>query len=296
MSKFSYLTRTLLNYFQPRQCPYCGNKSFETVQSKYFISWLLRCTRCNLLHRHPKDSKEFLDKFYQSDYKVNVQMMTDLPDEKKLAGLKAGNFAELTDYLPYVLAVTHKQPQEIKLVDYGCSWGYNVFKLKTNGVQAEGFEISKPRAAFGRENLNIQLTSNEEEISSGHDVFFSSHVIEHLSDIGALVNLSKSRLKPDGIFMAFCPNGSDEFRARKPSLFKTTWGELHPNYLDVKFASYLFRNHPYMILTGDDIYSAEKIAAWDGRSQYIDTDKSGYELLIIAKPNVPTQPDSSFEN
>lgn len=40
------------------------------------------------MHRHPKDSKEFLEKFYQSDYKVDVQMMTDLPGDDKLKLLK----------------------------------------------------------------------------------------------------------------------------------------------------------------------------------------------------------------
>jgi uncharacterized Zn finger protein len=63
MSKFNYLLRSVFNIFQPKRCPYCGENQFDIIQSKYLITTLLRCKNCSLLHRHPKDSKEFLEKF-----------------------------------------------------------------------------------------------------------------------------------------------------------------------------------------------------------------------------------------
>lgn len=286
MSKIGYLLRSTINVFQPKQCPFCGENQFEKIQTKYLVTTLLRCKNCNLMHRHPKDSKEFLEKFYQSDYKVDVQMMTDLPGDDKLKLLKKNCFAELRDFLPHILAVTHNAPEEIKMIDYGCSWGYNVYKLREAGINAEGFELSVPRAEFGINKLAVRIATRINEIQDNNDIFYSSHVIEHLQNINEMIELSKEKLKREGVFMAYCPNGSNEFKKRNPALFKVTWGRLHPNYLDVKFASNMFRNNPYLLLTSDWPYNIEKLKQWDGRSQCVDTEKSGYELLIIAKPNI----------
>jgi hypothetical protein len=158
--------------------------------------------------------------------------------------------------------------------------------LRKAGINAEGFELSVPRAEFGRKKLAVKIATRAEEIADDNDVFYSSHVIEHLPDINGMIELSKTKLNREGVFMAFCPNGSDEFRKRNPDLFKVTWGSLHPNYLDIKFASHIFRNNPYILFTSDWPYNIERLNQWDGLHKYIDTEKSGYELLIISKPNI----------
>jgi hypothetical protein len=286
MQKLNYLLRSVRNILQDKHCPYCGGKDLELVERKYVVTSLLRCAHCGLLHRHPRDSKQFLDQFYQTDYKVEVQMMTDLPADAELVKLKSTNFSGLRDYLPLIIAAAKKPASQIKLIDYGCSWGYNVFKLKQERVDAEGFELSVPRARFGEEKLAVRIASREEDIRGGNDLLFSSHVIEHLPAIQDFVALSRQKLLNDGVFMAFCPNGSREFQARQPELFNVTWGSLHPNYLDVEFARHVFRKNPYLIMTSDWPYHIETIENWDGETQHVDADRSGYELLIIAKPNI----------
>lgn len=286
MQKLNYLMRSVRNITQEKICPYCNGRDLDLVERKYLVTMLLRCRKCRLLHRHPRDSKKFLDRFYQEDYKVSVEMMTDLPDDKALEQLKASNFSGLRDFLPIITAALRKPAADIKMVDYGCSWGYNVFKLRQDGVDAEGFELSAPRAGFGEEKLGVRIATTEDAIREGNDLLFSSHVIEHLYSIGDFIELGRRKLVQDGIFMAFCPNGSPEFQARRPGTFSVTWGSLHPNYLDIEFAQHVFRNHPYLLLTSDWPYNLDKIRQWDGRSQVTDTDRSGFELLIIAKPNI----------
>jgi len=282
--KLNYFLRSLANAGQEKKCPYCSGKQFMLIGTKYLITSLLKCKSCGLLHRHPKDSKEFLKKFYQKDYQVDVQMMTDLPSDNQIEKLKSHNFSELRDYLPIIKALINKP--DIRMVDYGCSWGYNVFKLKQDGVDVTGFELSVPRARFGEEKLGIIIATQEKDIRKDNDLIYSSHVIEHLYAIQDFITLSRQKLKDDGIFMAFCPNGSVEYRKRDPDTYKVTWGSLHPNYLDIEFASNMFKKNPYLLLTSDWPYNLEKLEKWDGRSQYIDEDRDGYELLIVAKPNV----------
>lgn len=47
-----------------------------------------------------------------------------------------------------------------------------------------------------------------------------------------------------------------------------------------------FKINPYYITTGDDEYNLEKIKTWDGSSQVINDDRSGFELQVNAKPNI----------
>ena len=174
----------------------------------------------------------------------------------------------------------------MKILDYGCSWGYFVYKMKNIGLDAVGFELSKIRSKYGENNLDIKIYTEDAEIRNGNDIFFSSHVIEHLLDLKEHFKLIKEKLTAQGFLVVFCPNGSEEFHKRDPKLYNQTWGNLHPNYISIPFLQSVFAKNPYAIFTGDDTFDVEKISNWDGVSQYVDAYKEGFELLIITKPNL----------
>jgi SAM-dependent methyltransferase len=212
-------------------------------------------------------------------------MMTNLPSDAEIIQLKADCFPKLRSYDSYINALSTKPNQDIKVLDYGCSWGYNVFKLQSSGFDATGFELSKPRAAFGKEKLGVEIFTNLNSIPKDLDMMLSSHVIEHLSDINAFIDLAKKHLKKDGLFVAYCPNGGNEYRLREPHIWHVNWGAVHPNYLDVHYARHIFRHNPYLLLTDDWQYDPEILANWDGKKQIQGSKLDGKELLIIAKPN-----------
>ncbi|WP_436515263.1 class I SAM-dependent methyltransferase [Ekhidna sp. To15] len=209
-------------------------------------------------------------------------MMTKLPEAQNLQELKEQNFSNLKDYDRFIKPL---KKESCKVIDYGCSWGYNVFKLRNSGHDAIGFELSKPRATFGSQNLGVQIFTNQNDLQGEMDLVFSSHVIEHLTDIKSFVSLSRELLNQDGLFMAFCPNGSEEYRRREPNIWHVNWGFLHPNFLNIEFARFLFKNNPYLILTGDWDYDVKILNDWDQKSQVVGN-ADGKELLIIAKPNI----------
>ena len=277
--KADYWLRSALNVRQERRCPCCGGTDLSVVDHKYIVTWLLECRHCHLRHRHPKDDPAWLERFYQKEYTVDTHMITKLPDAAAMEKLKAEGFPELRDISPYIKAL---RPQAERVLDYGCSWGYHVFKMRRAGLDAEGFELSRPRAAFGQRTLGVTIHSDPAAAQGRYDVISSSHVIEHLASIPDLVTFCRARLVPGGLFMAFCPNGSDAYRRREPGLFHVNWGSLHPNYLDIPFARHLFREVPHLILTGDWTYDTAELAAWDQRSQRVGTREDGKELLIIA--------------
>lgn len=254
---------------------------------KYFVTRLYKCQSCKLNFRFPVDSKEFSEKFYQEEYKADYSEIsrgiTDLPSDEELAEMMENNFYGKRDYSPFIKAL-HKSPSA-KVIDYGCSWGYSVFQLKKAGLDAEGFDVSRGRAKFG-EKLRVKINSAQPAVRDNNDVILSSHAIEHLPVISDFVKFAAAKLVKDGIFIAFCPNGSPEFRAREPHNFHVNWGLLHPNYLDIEFAAYTFRKNPYLILTDDWRYDLSILEKWDGKSQIIGSKRDGQELLIIAKPNI----------
>jgi 2-polyprenyl-3-methyl-5-hydroxy-6-metoxy-1,4-benzoquinol methylase len=283
ISKLKYFGRSLKHIRQPKVCPYCHNTHFKVVARNAFVTELLKCDTCGLMHRHPKDDEEWLRKFYQTEYATENANMTNLPDDAEIAVMKKNNFSHLVDFNKYISAL---QQKPVSIIDYGCSWGYNVYKLNKDGYQTVGFELSVPRAKFGIEKLDVSIFSEPDKLPGNNDLFFSSHVIEHLGNIDEFVNLSRKLLKPDGIFMSFCPNGDLSYKKRDPANWPACWGSVHPNALDVEFAQYVFRNNPYLILTGDWKFNPADIAKWDGRSQVVGSGNDGSELLIVAKPNI----------
>lgn len=282
--RVKYLIRSVSNLGQKKYCPHCNGTDLQQVDHKYFITSLFRCEACSLLHRHPKDNPKWLEKFYQKEYQIATHMITDLPSDEKLVTLKQNNFSDLRSLDSYIDALSFSKP--VSILDYGCSWGYNVFKLQNSGYDAVGYEVSEPRAQFGQEKLDVQIFTKESEVPVEQDLFLSSHVIEHLADLSGFINYSKTRLKKGGVFMSFCPCGNQEYRDREPVTWHGSWGDLHVNLVDVEFAKEAFKDNPYLILSGDWEFNADEIKAWDGTSQKVGHKLDGKELLIISKPNI----------
>jgi hypothetical protein len=287
INKMYYFIRMALKILDKKICPYCLEENYEIIEKKYFVTSLLKCKTCYLNYKHPADSKEFFTKHYQKDYKTIHSYMSDLPSEYILNELIEKNFPDNRSYKKYFDALPFKinNRENIKIFEFGASWGYNIFKLVKEGYDAAGYELSVPRSNFGQENLKINLINNTYKIRNNNDIFFSNHVIEHLSDIKEFINLAKMKLSNEGFFVAFCPNGAKEYKSREPNVYKLTWGFEHPNLLDYEFASYLFKDNPHLILTGDWNFDEKLISEWDGLSQKIGLKKDGKELLIISMPN-----------
>src|SRR5688572_5382941 len=94
--KLKYLIRSIINIRQLKRCPSCGKIKGKTIDEKYFVTKLIKCESCKLNFRHPTDSKESMDSFYQSDYNANYSeqtvSITDLPSDEELIQQMRDNF------------------------------------------------------------------------------------------------------------------------------------------------------------------------------------------------------------
>lgn len=281
--KLSYFLHALANSLSPKVCPTCGHIGGSIIDRKYWVTTLIECSNCHLQYRHPIDKSDFNEDFYNNDYAETDGITTDLPNDSQLREMVATNFKNTAKDISHHIAVIEaagSKLENLRVVDFGANWGYGSYQLTKKGCVVQSYELAKQRAHFG-ERLGIKIKTETSEIEGGVDVFYNSHVIEHLPSITAMIDLARKVLSPNGYFITFCPNGSDSFRRRQPTNFHLGWGMVHPNYLNEKFYIKLFKDNPYYIgSTPFDISTIKKI---DG-NQLIGN-LEGDELLVVCQLN-----------
>lgn len=281
-----YVMRSFAWRFRPSlaRCPACGAGGAEVMGRKALVTKLVRCPTCELLYRVPQEPRDWQQRFYQKGYESSLA--TRLPNESELATMKSKDFRGTEKDFTKKIGVLRSLGARAgdRVLDFGCSWGYGVWQLQAAGYQAAGFEVSRERARFGREHLGLEIESNLESFKpETFDFVFSNHVFEHLPDPSKLAQILGNLLRPDGLAVAWFPNGSDAHRDKRPSGYHHSWGRLHAVYLDERF---LRKN-----LTGLEVGflsqqygetpDLQSISKW--RTLTADSDLSGPEMLMIAR-------------
>jgi SAM-dependent methyltransferase len=284
-AKLDYLVRVVGHRvrLQPRICPYCGEaRELRMLGRKKLIIEIFRCERCSLIFRYPRETAQDNAERYQTTY--DQAEVTALPTAEELARFVADGFSGASDFGPKIMALAALMPSG-RVLEFGCSWGYGVHQLRSAGFEATGFEISRPRAAFGRKKLGVPIVDDLAELerlrAHSFDAIFSSHVIEHLPDLAASFDLFSRLLIPGGLLFAMIPNFSG--RAARGGLFWDWIGQDHPiapthEFLERAlpehgFASVHFGSGPF------DALLVERLAA--GNFDALDTE--GEELLIVGR-------------
>lgn len=218
-----------------RCCPSCAYDKSTVIDRKYLVTSLCRCDNCLLQFRVPTTSEEEFASFYQAAYKQGFT--TDMPDKTTLNKLLATKFAGTEKDYSEAIKILNVAGANIasKIFDFGCSWGYGSWQFQQAGFDTASFELSRPRAEYAREKLGLLVYSDRNSVSGKYDIFFSSHVLEHLPSVSNAVNLAFEILKPGRLFVALTPNGSTGYRSVNPHAWHRMWGYVHPNLLDEQY-------------------------------------------------------------
>jgi len=287
MARINFLIRVLSAYLesQDKNCPYCGSEDTWIIGRKRIVLQLRKCSNCSLMFRWPKDTIKFNRTFYQKAYKQNG-LTTDLPDLALLDRLEKTKFTGSEKDFSEKIVILRAFVPEGKVLDFGCSWGYATFQLQQSGYDAVGFEISKPRAEFGRSHLGIKIIDEYSLLdklpSSSFDVIFSSHVLEHLRTLKGVFERFSALLRPGGVLLLFVPNCGGE-KARKLGV---NWGpmvcEKHPLALDQAFFKAVLPKYGFAVQTFSNPYDLEEIRMCTLHDQ-IPCDPRGDELMVCAR-------------
>jgi SAM-dependent methyltransferase len=152
---------------------------------------------------------------------------------------------------------------------------------------ASGVEVSRPRCDFGRTKLGVDAHYCAEGLPSDFDIFFSSHVFEHVPSPENSFNEARTILgDKGGLMIVITPNGCDAFRKARPNRWHELWGRKHPNFLDEKFWSRLLGNMPHAMMSRSEDGSV--IAPLDSITiglleKHTEFDLSGEELIVVAR-------------
>lgn len=265
--------------------PSCGAAPAERLDQKWLVTSFCRCERCQLLYRIPTSDARENEAFYQEDYTEGYT--TDLPSAAEIQELIATRFADSEKNYAHYLAVLRALGVNpgARLFDYGCSWGYGSHQLAAAGYEVDAFEISRPRAAYARSQLGVSMPEMEALPSASYDVFFSAHVIEHVPSPSAMIALGMRLLKPGGLFVCFCPNGSLSFRQRAPCDWHLMWGQSHPQLVDEVFLRHAFPKQPLFIHSAPLLHGAQPehlspVSGWSRQSDVHFGNLDHVELLF----------------
>ncbi len=270
---------------QSRHCPSCGGPPAPgTLDRRFGVMTLRRCNTCHLLFRTPTDTPAKSSSFYQEDY--TEETVTELPDAALLDELFRTGFSSKGDISPYIQLVERFHGgTPVKIMDYGCSWGYNTWRFDKAGFSASGVEVSRPRCRFGREQLGVDAHDSAADLPADFNAFFSSHVFEHVPSPAASFRDAARLLGRDGgIFIIITPNGCQEFRDKRPGRWHELWGRKHPNFLDDKFWHQLLGSLPHAILSRSEDTSVKAPISELTRESLLSGkgyDLSGEELIVV---------------
>lgn len=279
----AYLFSAVVGRLDPgrTRCPHCGDRRVTRISRKRIVTSLVQCQSCRLRFRIPQDTAEHAFRFYQHDYRSSLATECPSPDECRR--MRERGFAKTEKDFSHrieVAAALGMRPGA-RVLDYGASWGYGTWQFLAAGYDSVGYEISRPRAAYAREHLGVTVMDDAAALEGPFDCVFSCHVMEHLPSPGLAFELAQRVLKPGGLFMAFTPNGSEACRQADEDLYDSSWGRLHPLYLDDGFYRAQFHERPFLLCSAHygEKYPLEVLRSWD-RRQRVALDLSRRELLF----------------
>lgn len=288
MRRADFLARILMNMGTDKDCPYCNNASTKLVDRKNFILQVRECQGCGLRFRWPKETESFQEKFYQKQYQ-ETGFTTELPEHAVLEKFKAANFAGSPKDFQASIGILRRLVPHGRVMDYGCSWGYGAFQLRNAGYDVIGFEISKPRAQFGRDELGVEILDDLSDLDqvpdNSLDGIYASHVLEHLQSLKEPFKFFARALKPGGVAMILVPNSGGRLARELGTKWTPMIGEKHTLALRRDFFEKNLPEYGFQVLALSDPYSPETIEA--AMAQNTSLPSEGEELMILAR-RLPT--------
>jgi SAM-dependent methyltransferase len=265
MGKLQFLSRVTVAYLggQDKNCPHCGGARTLNLGRRKALLELRQCPACRLMFRWPKDSAEFTRTFYQRAYRE--PSVTDLPSPERVGLLKASLFAGTDFDFAHKIGLLKSIVPGGRVLDFGANWGYATYQLREAGFDAVGYEISQPRAAFGRANLAVEIIDESAALdrhAGGFDAIFTSHVLEHFPSLAGVFERFHRLLKPTGSALIFVPNAGGS-NARR---YGANWGPM------------ICEKHPLALTR--DFFAPALAGAGFGRTVF-DSDPYGDETLDL---------------
>ncbi len=168
-----------------------GEEFFRPYREQF---GLCKCRSCSFIFTNPRPSQWLPDLFYRGE--------TYSPHDPDFS-LEARKKAEflLSQFEKHVWSSSER-----KLLDFGCGGGFLLKRPAASGWDAIGFDIGDRALASCRQQ-GLRVTDQIEQLRRHRfDIVMLSHVLEHIAEHGALLELLKGLLSEQGKLFIEVPN------------------------------------------------------------------------------------------
>jgi SAM-dependent methyltransferase len=235
-------------------CALCGGERMKGLWDcgEYSFS---RCPACRLVQQNPQPLAGAVLSRYGEDYlayeEANQDAYRDLEllalADLRLEGAAAPAFERA--------ASDGSRPRAL---DVGCATGALPAALRERGWEAQGVEVSRAQADYGRKRYDLPIHAGTLESAAfpaeSFDFVHASHLIEHLNDPGSFLDETARVMKRDGLLVLTTPN-SDGLQAR---LLGRAWRSAIYDHL------YLFSVRTLSELLAKKGFRVSALVTWGG--------------------------------
>lgn len=213
-------------------CPYCG---VDDAASYRKTADIVKCNVCGTVYLRTRYTPKQMETVYQ-DYAKDGSAL-EIPKSKeeiKTSGLRRDYF------LDEITSIFKKRGL---FLDVGCAWGAFLDNARSRGFTPRGIEITRDRAEFACNNLNLNVTSDQ-FVDTHFDpasvaVISMIHVFEHLPDPKVALRKAFEILEPGGVFAGIVPN----IESLCSTVLKENWAWLQPMYHYVHYSPRTLKRH-----------------------------------------------------
>lgn len=202
------------------KCPVCRNTEFTAFLevTDYFLTKeefsIQQCDSCGFKFINPRPEKPEIGKYYQSDEYIShdAQKATLLSRVYKLARLFS---------IRKKCKIVKGFSQPGKILDIGCGTGEFLNYCSTQGFEVAGVEPNEKAREYAQQVNKIPVKKEITELQDGQHLFSCVtmwHVLEHVHDLNETLELIKTLLAPNSIFIVAVPN-CNSWDARKYGKF-----------------------------------------------------------------------------
>lgn len=233
-----------MELIERQRCPYCEGFNFSSLFKKNYSSNILQ----EFLLSYYKNRK-LLDilKFNQYEI-VECAECTGLfqkfiPDDKlsyhlyeklisandsfnKKNNITHTNFREYNFDAEIIKNLFKKDNNQIKILEFGCGWGFWAKFMKELNFDVETIEISETRIRYLEKN-KIKNYKNMNELVKNYDLIFSNQALEHVSSPFQIIKNLYNRLNKGGVMYHKFPS-SFLFKKKLSKNYKPKKDCAHP--------------------------------------------------------------------
>jgi 2-polyprenyl-3-methyl-5-hydroxy-6-metoxy-1,4-benzoquinol methylase len=226
------------------ECPHCHSKNSIVIAQKYISIKIKYCSNCFLYFTSPIYKPLLSNNFYDSCYEGQGST-TSLPNKEELDKLLESNFVESDKcFTERIAAIKSISKANSSLLEIGSSWGYFLWQAKNQGFKVKGIEIGGKHRLFAKQNLEVNMVDDIDKLEiNSFDIIYTSHVLEHFTDISKIFSKIHSVLTEKGKLIIEVPNFDYEKYGNK---ILSIIGAVHPlgytaNFFTANLPNYGFK-------------------------------------------------------